>query len=645
VDIYQEILKKYWGHEDFRPLQRDIIESIAQGRDTLALMPTGGGKSITFQVPTLAKEGLCLVVTPLIALMRDQVENLKKRDIKAVAVFSGMTKEEVSIALDNCIFGGFKFLYIAPERLSSELFLAKLRQMNVSFVAVDEAHCISQWGYDFRPSYLKIADIREQLPDVPFLALTATATLSVIDDIQLKLHFKEQNILKTTFGRKNLIYVVRYAEDKNGQLLNILSKIKGSGIIYVRNRKKTKEYADFLKKSGISAEHYHAGLDLKERSKKQDEWQSGMTRIMVATNAFGMGIDKSDVRIVIHIDLPDTIEEYFQEAGRAGRDGKKSWAVLLTGPSDKLSVEKRIQTSFPEPDVIKRVYQAMGNFFQLPLGAGKGITFDFNIAKFASTFNFSIITVYNSLKILQNESYIELTEDIDNPSRVHFIVSRDDLYKFQVANMQFDGFIKLLLRSYTGLFNDFVAIDEEILSSRARLTRDEVYKYLVKLNNLKVIRYIPRKKTPMIIYPIGRLEDKELMLTPDNYSHRKDKYIKKLMSVWQYASETNQCRSQFLLSYFGEEESEPCGQCDICQKQNASNISSSDFEIIANKIRLILLETPSELNNLMNALTYKEEKTMKVIQWLLDSREIVYNAENKLTLSSIEKAKRGGDSK
>ncbi|MCK4921896.1 MAG: ATP-dependent DNA helicase RecQ, partial [Bacteroidales bacterium] len=497
MNDFKQILTKHWGYSDFRPLQEDIIRSVFEGRDTLGLLPTGGGKSITFQVPALAKEGICIVVTPLIALMRDQVSNLQKKEIKAIAVNSSMSKDEIDIALDNCIFGDFKFLYLSPERLASDLFKVRLEKMNVNLIAVDESHCISQWGYDFRPSYLNIAEIRDLLPEVPVLALTATATPKVVEDIMDRLKFRERNLFQKSFERTNLTYRVDNVEDKNRRLLNYCSDHKGTAIVYVRNRKKTKEISDFLKLNNISSDYYHAGINHESRSSKQENWQNGKIRVIVATNAFGMGIDKSDVRLVIHMDLPDSIEAYFQEAGRAGRDEKSALAVLIVNKADKRLAEQRISNTFPEIQLIKDIYQALGNYFQLAIGSGKGQSFDFILHDFLHKYKFSALVAHNSIKILQREGYIDISDEFNNPSRIHFKILRDDLYKFQVSNAKYDGFIKLILRSYTGLFSSYVAVDENLLAKRSGLSRDDVYKYLVRLSSSQIIDYIPMKRNPV----------------------------------------------------------------------------------------------------------------------------------------------------
>jgi ATP-dependent DNA helicase RecQ len=632
VNKYQQILTKYWGYSNFRPLQEDIIKSVAdEGKDTLGLLPTGGGKSIIFQVPALSKPGICLVVTPLIALMKDQVENLAKREIKAAAIYTGMTKHEIELTLENCIFGGYKFLYLSPERLGTELFLAKLQSMNVNLIAIDEAHCISQWGYDFRPSYLQIANIRKHLPDIPILALTATATEEVVEDIQEKLLFRQKNAFRKSFERKNLIYIVRTVEDKLRYLLKIALTNKGSGIVYVRNRKKTKEIALFLIQNKISADYYHAGINTEEKDLKQERWKKGQTRIIVSTNAFGMGIDKSNVRFVVHMDLPDSLEAYFQEAGRGGRDELIAYSVILYNDNDKLKLEKSIEDTFPEKEKIKSIYNALGNFFQLPIGSGKGQTFDFNIGEFASKYTIPIITIYNSLKFLQKEGYIEYTEEVFNPSKIFFNINRDDLYKFQVANAQFDAFIKLVLRTYTGLFSQYVSIDEKYLAKKTNSTVDVVYKYLQNLAKNKVINYVPQRKTPYIIFTEERLDEKNLRIEKDNYEVIKKRYITRIDAVLNYATSTAKCRSQILLQYFGEIETDRCGNCDICRKRNELELSKYEFDLILDKVKNLLRGKSFKVEDIISITNEKEEKVLKVIQWLIDNNKIKNNEKMELT--------------
>jgi ATP-dependent DNA helicase RecQ len=622
LETYRKILAQYWGYSGFRPLQEEIIRSVMQGRDTLALMPTGGGKSITFQVPSMAMDGLCLVVTPLISLMQDQVDNLRARNIRAVAIHSGLSSFELDVALDNCIYGDYKFLYLSPERLSTELFLKRLENMKVNLIAVDEAHCISQWGYDFRPSYLQIAAIRRYLPDVPVLALTATATPAVADDIQERLGFREKNAIRQTFERKNLIYLVRTAEDKNSYFLRILNKQPGTGIIYVRNRKKTREISDFLNKNGIPSQYYHAGLEAAERRRKQEDWTKGRIRVMVATNAFGMGIDKPDVRVVIHADLPESPEAYFQEAGRAGRDGKKSYAVLLYHPSDKLSLEKSYAVRFPEIDLIRRIYQALGNYFQVIPGSGKNQVFDFDLMDFCTKFGFHSLTAYHAIKHLERSGYLELTEDLDLPARIHFRVDRDELYKFQVANDRFDGMIKLLLRAYSGMFTDFVRIDEYGLASKIKAPVETVVHGLNSLHQMGVVYYIKPKKTPQVIYTAERLEDKSLLFPKKDYQALQSVTKFRIDTMVHYAEEEYRCRSQLLLMYFGEKDPFRCGQCDVCTSNEPHEPDPYDFDRIVSAVRQILSAGPVEIHGLMTRIPADSSKISRVLDELFNRKLI-----------------------
>jgi ATP-dependent DNA helicase RecQ len=634
IEPYIQVLTKYWGFSSFKPLQEEIIRSVAEGKDTLGLMPTGGGKSITFQVPALVQDGICLVITPLIALMKDQVNRLNSLEIKSIAIHSGMSGEEIEIALENAIYGDYKFLYVSPERISTRIFQGKVGRLNLSLVAIDEAHCISQWGYDFRPSYLKIASLRDHISDkVPFLALTASATPQVIEDIMKRLAFRGKNVLRTSFDRKNISYLVRKVEDKGTYLIKTLQKAKGSGIVYVRSRKRCKEVAELLVTNGISADFYHAGLTDELRDKKQNSWTIGETRVIVSTNAFGMGIDKSEVRFVIHWDIPDSIENYFQESGRAGRDYKPASAVLLYSPADKSRLIDTIRKKFPPVEKIKDTYEALCNFLQVPLGSGKDNVFDFNIADFVSKYRLPVIETFNSLQFLQREGYMEFTEEINNPSRVHFIVSRDDLYKFQVANESFDGFIKLLLRSYTGMFTEFVPINEEALSRKSAATRDTIYQYLVKLSSLNIIRFIPGKKAALVIFTEERLVRKALMISPDNYLHVKEKYEIRLNKMIEYADSDNHCRSVFLLGYFGEE-ADRCGICDVCRERNELDLSKYEFDVILEEIKTILESNSPDAEELVKMIDYTEDKVIKVIRWLLDHNKIVQDIYHKLTWKS-----------
>ncbi|MBN1924659.1 MAG: RecQ family ATP-dependent DNA helicase [Prolixibacteraceae bacterium] len=630
MSVYKNILSRYWGFSSFRPLQEEIIRSVAEGNDTLALMPTGGGKSVTFQVYSLSVEGMCLVVTPLIALMKDQVENLKKRGIKALAIHSGMTREEMNVALDNATWGDFKFLYLSPERIASERFRERLKQMKINLIAVDEAHCISQWGYDFRPSYLRIAELRELLPEKKILALTATATPQVVTDIQEKLHFVKENVLKKSFRRENLIYKVRIEEDKLGYLLRTLKKTTGCGIVYTRSRKKTREIAEALNREGIKAGYYHAGLSSESRHRRQHEWISGKIRIIVATNAFGMGIDKPDVRFVLHADPPDSLEAYFQEAGRAGRDGKKAMAVLLFNNTDTVRLKKGINEKFPPPDTIKKVYDALGNYFQIAVGFGQGLSYDFDLVGFSRKFQLSIAHTHSALKILERDGYLELTDELERPSIIHFRVNRDDLYKFQVANLKFDSFIKLLLRSYTGMFTDYTAINEDLLAKRAKTTREVIYKYLNYLDSHKIIHYIPQKDCPFIVYTRERLESAKLKVSKENYTGRKKIYEEQVGAVIEYATKSSTCRSATLLAYFGDKHSARCGGCDVCEKMNSLGMSNMEFDRISNDIKELLGKMPMLKHELFFKLKGNEENIQTVIKWLLDNLILTERIDKKL---------------
>lgn len=630
MDIHQ-ILIKYWGHTEFRPLQEDIITNVLEGKDTLALLPTGGGKSICFQVPALAKEGICVVISPLIALMKDQVENLLKRNIKAATIFSGMTNREIDITLDNCVYGNYKFLYVSPERIETDLFKARLEKMNVNLFAIDESHCISQWGYDFRPSYLNIAKLREYKPDVPFLALTATATSQVVGDIQEKLKFKKENVLQKSFERKNIAYVVIYEEDKYKRLLRILNKIKGTSVVYVGTRKRTKEIAQFLVQQGVSADYYHAGLSNHERSAKQNNWITNKTRVIVSTNAFGMGIDKPDVRTVVHLDLPNSLEAYFQEAGRAGRDEEKAYAVLLVEQADRLELEKQIINSFPEIETIKTTYQALANFFQIPIGSALNESYFFDINTFSKQYNFQSFTVYNCLKFLEKEGYLMLSEANYNPSRVKIEINKNDLYDFQLKNPTIDIFIKTLLRSHSGLFEEFVKIDEFDLAKKLKTTREKIIKVLDYLLHLNIISYTKQTDLPQITFLTPRVETKSLYISRQHYSERKEVSITKMESVIYYAYSKHKCRSQILLGYFGETNSYRCGVCDVCLERNKLELSDVEFSNVSDQIKKILGVEHLPITALVNKIKgVREDKVIKVIQWLTENEKLMYNDKNLL---------------
>ena len=632
-DIYRETLARYWGFTSFRPLQEDIIDAVVSGNDVIGLLPTGGGKSVTYQVPPVATEGLCLVITPLIALMKDQVTRLKSMNIKAMAIHSGLTREEVEISLDNCLYGDYRLLYVSPERLQTPLFRARLPRFNFTLVAVDEAHCISQWGYDFRPSYLHIAEIRDILGEkVPFLALTATATPQVVKDIVSRLKLKNPKILQTSFRRPNITYVVREVEDKSAYVLRSLIKERGSGIIYVNSRKISKEVAEMLVANDTRADFYHAGLPQEMRDRKQIAWSTGEVRVIVATNAFGMGIDKADVRFVIHWDCPDSVEAYYQESGRAGRDGQPSFAVLLWSQDEKRRLADSVRLKFPPVEKIKDVYEAIGNFYQLPVGSGKNSVHDFDLWKFVTAFRFSVTETYNSLNFLQKEGYLEFTDEINNPSRIHFVVSRDDLYKFQVANEEYDRFIKLLLRTYSGMFSEFVPINEESLAARSGMTREAIYQYLLRLTSQGIIHFIPGKKSPLVIFTEERLDRSHLVISPDLYLKVKENYIERVAKVTEYAENKTRCRSAFLTGYFGEENGR-CGLCDTCQERNELDLSKYEFDLIIDKIKELVGESPMRPEELASAMEFPPEKSARVIRWLLDHEKLHYDSDHKLSWS------------
>lgn len=563
-DRYTRILRQYWGHSAFRGIQRDIIESIGSGHDTLGLMPTGGGKSITFQVPALAAEGVCIVITPLIALMKDQVYNLRRRGILAAAIYSGMTRHEILRTLENCILGNTKVLYVSPERIASELFKTKLRHMKVSFITVDEAHCISQWGYDFRPSYLHIADIRQIKPEAPLLALTATATRQVADDIQEKLKFKDGNMFRMSFERKNLAYIVRHATDKRGEMLHILRSVRGSAIVYVRSRKRASEISGWLEENGVEATFYHAGLEHSVKDERQKLWHDDVKRVMVATNAFGMGIDKPDVRVVIHFDCPSSLEAYFQEAGRAGRDGMKSYAVMLYNGSDDTKLQKRIADEFPEKEYIRDVYDHLAAFFQIAVNNGCGHTFMFDIRKFCRTYKLFQVQTDAALKILERAGYIEYNTDPNSDPRIVFLISRDHLYMLNELSPLEDRLITTLLRNYGSLFIDYTYIDEDMIAAQAGLTSQQIYLLLKGLTQKRILHFVPRSKTPFITYTRDRVDGEDLIITRDVYEDRKEQFAKRINTVIGYATNDNVCRSRQLLRYFDEPRSTDCGQCDVC---------------------------------------------------------------------------------
>lgn len=621
-DNYLSILKQYWGYTGFRGIQQEIIESIGSGKDTLGLMPTGGGKSITFQVPALAQEGICLVVTPLIALMKDQVQNLRNRGIKAAAVYSGLSREEILVTLENCIFGNYKFLYISPERLSSDIFQTKLKHMQVSFITIDEAHCISQWGYDFRPSYLQIAEIRKLVPHAPVLALTATATPEVVQDIQQQLQFRDGNTYRMSFERTNLAYVVRTTEDKMSELLHILERLDGSAIVYTRNRRATRETAQALSAQGISATHYHAGLNNAEKDERQRKWQTGEIRVMVATNAFGMGIDKPDVRLVVHLDLPDSPEAYFQEAGRAGRDGQKAYAVLLYHPGDRTKLARRIPDTFPDKDFILTVYEHLCYYYQMAMGDGFNVTKEFNMDEFCRNFKHFPVPTDSALKILTRAGYIEYTEEQENASRLMFTMRRDELYRLHEQNDEEEAILQCVLRCYGGVFSDYVFIDEGTLAHHTGLTPRQVYEGLKSLNRRYILHYIPRKKTPYITFTCKRVETERIVLPPSVYEERKESYRRRIETMMAYASENEHCRSRMLLHYFGERNEHNCGQCDVCLSRHESGMRRGEYENIRECLCQRLRENgPAEVVSITLP-DIPREAVSEVIHYMLQEEEL-----------------------
>ncbi len=619
---YHEILKQYWGYDSFRGIQEDIIRSIGEGRDTLGLMPTGGGKSVTFQVPALAQEGMCLVITPLIALMKDQVQNLKRRGIRALAVYSGMSRQDIITTLENAIFGGYKFLYISPERLDTEIFRVKLTKMKISMITVDESHCISQWGYDFRPAYLKIAEVRRLLPGVPILALTATATPEVVKDIQDKLEFREENVFRMSFERANLAYVVRRTENKAGELLHILQRMTGSAIIYARNRRRTKEVTEWLQQQGITADFYHAGLDDAVKDIRQQRWQKGESRVMVATNAFGMGIDKPDVRLVIHLDLPDSIEAYFQEAGRAGRDGQKAYAIILYTKSDGTTLRKRIPDTFPEKDYIRDVYEHLQYYYEMAMGDGRGCVKEFDIEDFCRKFKYFPVPVDSALKILTQAGFLEYTDEQDNASRLLFTVGREELYRLRGLGDDMDRLIQTVLRSYTGLFTDYAFISEETLAVRTGLTHRQIYEMLKELSRRRIVHYIPRKKTPYIIYTRERVESSRLNIPPAVYEERKARYERRIEAMLDYVTNETACRSRMLLHYFGERNEHDCGQCDTCLKFRNRPEPQEPADELTERIIHCLSHGPLTPADLADQLPAEKDRLAEVLRHMMDNKQI-----------------------
>lgn len=632
-----QILKQYWGYDEFRGIQNDIINSILQGKDTLGLMPTGGGKSLCFQVPTMMMDGINIVITPLIALMKDQVGKLKLLGIKAEAIYSGMMSMDIEKAYDNCIYGNYKFLYISPERLASEQFRQKLALIKrICMITVDEAHCVSQWGYDFRPPFLKIAEIRQIIPyDVPILALTATATPQIVDDIQDKLQFKERNVFSMSFERKNLVYVVRETENKDDEMLNILKSIPdGGAIVYTRSRKLTSEIARFLISEGITADNYHAGLTDAEKDIRQINWTKGRNRVMVATNAFGMGIDKPDVRVVIHYNIPDSIEAYFQEAGRAGRDGQTAYAVLLYNRKDNTTLHKRIQETYPEPEYIKQVYEDVCCYLQVGMGEALGRTFDFSLDKFCIYFKHFPLLAHSALCILSNAGYIDYQSDNDFKSRVHIIINKDELYLLDNNYPAMDKLVNCLLRTYTGLFADYTYIDEMLLAHKTGLNANAIYEMMKELNNRRIIDYIPKRNTPTICFTTRRIEAADIVLSPMVYETRKQEYARRIDEMLKYATDKQTCRSKLLLHYFGDDKSHDCGRCDVCisvrRKRKDKELIKKEEEQIKD-IRRAIIEhlSDGEAHRVtdLNKLVVPRKQLSKTIHQMVDEEEIISQGE------------------
>ena len=619
----QQVLIKYWGYSVFRPMQEDIINSVIAGKDTLALLPTGGGKSICFQVPAMQMEGLCIVVTPLIALMKDQVQQLKKRGIPSLAIFSGMNYHQIDIALDNCVYGDVKFLYVSPERLETDLFQERLKRMKVSILAVDEAHCISQWGYDFRPSYLNIANIREFIPNVPVLALTATATPDVVTDIQEKLLFKQYHLIQRSFERENLTYVVLEEEDKYKRLLELLNRNPGTSIVYVRSRKATKDIARFLIENKVNSLFYHAGLSSDLRDQRQHDWTTGKIRVIVSTNAFGMGIDKANVRSVIHMDIPDSIEAYFQEAGRAGRDQQQAYAFLIYHKSDLGKLRQNHELKFPDIKFILQVYNALGNYYQLAQGSGVDKSYEFILADFSKMYNLNPLSVYHALKYLEKEGYLLLSDAVNRPSRVFIKMDRENLYRFQVKYPKLGDFLDVLIRSYSALFTDFVSIEESSLASRLQASSVLIENTLVQLDKMEVLEYIPYSSRPQIVLVGGRMDINNMRINRDNFESRKQNSLNRLQATLNYVQNFSKCRSIILLEYFGEDNLKRCGKCDVCIGRNKIDLSQLEFDQVVDQIKPILKDQNLSLEEVIQQVkNIDEERIIKVIRWLMDINKI-----------------------
>lgn len=633
-DLTRDILKQYWGYPSFRPMQEDIVDSVVEGKDTLALLPTGGGKSICFQVPAMTMEGVCIVITPLISLMKDQVMHLKKIGIPAAAIFTGMHHNQVEIVYNQAVFGMLKFLYVSPERLMTDMFIEALKKMKVNLLAVDESHCISQWGYDFRPPYLKIAEIREYIPNTPVMALTATATPAVVEDIQYRLNFKERNVFQTSYERKNVTYNVIHDADKFGVMYRLFKRMdKGSGIVYVRSRKRTKIIADWLQSAGISASFYHAGLDAKTRDYRQQLWMNGTIKVIVATNAFGMGIDKPDVRLVVHLDIPDSLEAYFQEAGRAGRDLQPSEAFMIVAENDIDRLKDNIKNTYPELKKIRMIYEALGNYLQIPIGSGKNQSYNFDIDDFCNAYNLSLLEVFNTIQLMEREGYIATSEALSSPSKIHIKAGREDLYRFQIEYQEFDTIIKYMLRNLPGVLSDFVNIREETISIKTGLSVEMIIKQIERLEKLDFLTYIPRNDKPQIFYLTERLNISNISLSEDVYKNRKEDADRRLQSVIDFVNNDEICRSVQLLRYFGENIKNTCGRCDVCSSRNRNDVDNKEYKIISDIIISELKENSAPIYEVVNNIkTYKEEKIVETIRWMVDNNIIRQDDKGKLSI-------------
>ena len=633
-DLTRDILKQYWGYSSFRPMQEDIVDSVVEGKDTLALLPTGGGKSICFQVPAMTMEGICIVITPLISLMKDQVMHLKKIGIPAAAIFTGMHHNQVEIIYNQAVFGMLKFLYVSPERLMTDMFIEAIKKMKVNLLAVDESHCISQWGYDFRPPYLKIAEIREYIPNTPVMALTATATPAVVEDIQYRLNFKERNVFQTSYERKNVTYNVIHDADKFGVMYRLFKRMdKGSGIVYVRSRKRTKIIADWLQSAGISASFYHAGLDAKTRDYRQQLWMNGTIKVIVATNAFGMGIDKPDVRLVVHLDIPDSLEAYFQEAGRAGRDLQPSEAFMIVAENDIDRLKGNIKNTYPELKKIRMIYEALGNYLQIPIGSGKNQSYNFDINDFCNAYNLSLLEVFNTIQLMEREGYIATSEALSSPSKIHIKAGREDLYRFQIEYQEFDTIIKYMLRNLPGVLSDFVNIREETISIKTGLSVEMIIKQIERLEKLDFLTYIPRNDKPQIFYLTERLNISNISLSEDVYKNRKEDADRRLQSVIDFVNNDEICRSVQLLRYFGENINNTCGRCDVCSSRNRNDIDNKEYKIISDIIISELKENSAPIYEVVNNIkTFKEEKIVETIRWMVDNNIIRQDDKGKLSI-------------